>query len=132
MSKYTHFIKLKYLIFLNRGSTNHRLAPPYFSFSQARQCLRIKGLFGLEGIPQWIWAPPTSWLDVATLSVWFRGRDEPLFCLADERIRLGQLGVKTERIRTDSSETVFVTIFFSNSELERIVCGYEYGIGVYR
>jgi hypothetical protein len=40
--------------------------------------------------------------------------------------------VKTERIRTDSSETVFVTIFFSNSESERIVCGYEYGIGVYQ
>jgi hypothetical protein len=40
------------------------------------------------------------------------------------------LGVKTERIRTDSSETIFVTIFFSESE--RIVCGYEYGIGVYR
>jgi hypothetical protein len=42
------------------------------------------------------------------------------------------LGVKTERIWTDSSETVFVTIFFSDSESERIVCGYEYGIGVYR
>jgi hypothetical protein len=42
------------------------------------------------------------------------------------------VGVKTERIRTDSSETVFVTIFFLNSKLERIVCGYEYEIGVYR
>jgi hypothetical protein len=35
------------------------------------------------------------------------------------------VGVKTERIRTDSSETVFVTIFFSDSESERIMCGYE-------
>jgi hypothetical protein len=43
-----------------------------------------------------------------------------------------RLGVKTERIRTDSSETVFVTIFFSNSESERIVCRYEYRIRVYR
>jgi hypothetical protein len=43
-----------------------------------------------------------------------------------------QVGVKTERIQTDSSETVFVTIFFPDSEPERIVCGYEYGIGVYR
>jgi hypothetical protein len=42
------------------------------------------------------------------------------------------IGVKTERIRTDSSETVFVTIFFLDSESERIVCGYEYGIGVYQ
>jgi hypothetical protein len=42
------------------------------------------------------------------------------------------LGVKTEQIRMDSSETVFVTIFFSDSESERIVCGYEYGIRVYR
>jgi hypothetical protein len=42
------------------------------------------------------------------------------------------LGVKTERIRTDSSETIFVTIFSSDSDSERIVCGYEYGIGVYR
>jgi hypothetical protein len=42
------------------------------------------------------------------------------------------LGVKTERIRTDSSETAFVTILFLDSESERIVCGYEYGIGVYR
>jgi hypothetical protein len=42
------------------------------------------------------------------------------------------LGVKTERIRMDSSETVFITIFFSDSKSERIVCGYEYGIGVYR
>jgi hypothetical protein len=42
------------------------------------------------------------------------------------------LGVKTERMRTDSSETVFVTIFFLDSEPERIVCGYEYEIGVYR
>jgi hypothetical protein len=42
------------------------------------------------------------------------------------------LGVKTERIRTDSSETVFVTIFFSDLESEQIVCRYEYGIGVYR
>jgi hypothetical protein len=40
--------------------------------------------------------------------------------------------VKTEWIRTDSSETIFVTIFFSDSELERIVCEYEYGIGVHR
>jgi hypothetical protein len=36
------------------------------------------------------------------------------------------------RIRTDSSETVFVTIFYLDSESERIVCGYEYKIGVYR
>jgi hypothetical protein len=43
-----------------------------------------------------------------------------------------ELGVKTERIRMNSSETVFITIFFLNSELERIVCGYEYEIGVYR
>jgi hypothetical protein len=42
------------------------------------------------------------------------------------------LGVKTERIRMDNSETVFVTIFISDSESERIMCGYEYGIGVYR
>jgi hypothetical protein len=42
------------------------------------------------------------------------------------------VGVKTEWIRTDSSETIFVTIFFSESESERIVCGYEYGIRVYR
>jgi hypothetical protein len=42
------------------------------------------------------------------------------------------IGVKTERIRTDSSEAVFVTIFFSDSKSEQIVCGYEYGIGVYR
>jgi hypothetical protein len=42
------------------------------------------------------------------------------------------IGVKTERIWTDSSEIVFVTIFFSDSESERIMCGYEYGIGVYR
>jgi hypothetical protein len=40
--------------------------------------------------------------------------------------------VKTERIRTDSSETVFVTILFTDLESERIVCEYEYGIGVYR
>jgi hypothetical protein len=40
--------------------------------------------------------------------------------------------VKTERIRTDSSETVFVTILFSDLESEWIVCGYEYGIAVYR
>jgi hypothetical protein len=32
----------------------------------------------------------------------------------------------------DGSETIFVTIFFSDSELERIVCRYKYGIGVYR
>jgi hypothetical protein len=32
----------------------------------------------------------------------------------------------------DTSETVFVTIFFSDSESERIICGYEYEIGVYR
>jgi hypothetical protein len=42
------------------------------------------------------------------------------------------VGVKTVRIRTDSSETVFVTIFLLDSESERIVCGYEYGIGAYR
>jgi hypothetical protein len=42
------------------------------------------------------------------------------------------VGVKTERIRTDSSETIFVTVFVSDSESERIVCGYKYGIGVYR
>jgi hypothetical protein len=41
-------------------------------------------------------------------------------------------GVKTDRIRTDSSETVFVTILFLDSESEQIVCGYEYEIGVYR
>jgi hypothetical protein len=43
-----------------------------------------------------------------------------------------RLGVKTERIRTDSSEIVFVAIFFLDSESERIMCGYEYGTGVYR
>jgi hypothetical protein len=32
----------------------------------------------------------------------------------------------------DSSETAFITILFSDLELERIVCGYKYGIGVYR
>jgi hypothetical protein len=42
------------------------------------------------------------------------------------------VGVKTERIWMDSSETVFVTIFFSDLESERIVCGYKYGIGFYR
>jgi hypothetical protein len=42
------------------------------------------------------------------------------------------LGMKTEQIRTDSSEIIFVTIFFSDSESERIVCGYKYGIGVYQ
>jgi hypothetical protein len=42
-----------------------------------------------------------------------------------------KVGVKTEQIRTDSSETVFVTVFFSDSKSERIVCGYEYGIRVY-
>jgi hypothetical protein len=36
------------------------------------------------------------------------------------------LGVKAERIRTDSSETIFVTIFSLDSDSERIVCGYEY------
>jgi hypothetical protein len=43
-----------------------------------------------------------------------------------------EVGMKTERIWTDIGETIFVTIFFSNSESERIVCRYEYGIGVYR
>jgi hypothetical protein len=42
------------------------------------------------------------------------------------------LGVKMEQIRTDSSETVFVTNFFSDSESKRIMCGYEYEIEVYR
>jgi hypothetical protein len=42
------------------------------------------------------------------------------------------VGVKMERIWTDSSETIFVIIFFSDSESGRIVCGYEYGIRVYR
>ena len=37
-----------------------------------------------------------------------------------------------ERIRSNSCETMSVTIFFSDSESERIVRGYEYGIGVYR
>jgi hypothetical protein len=32
----------------------------------------------------------------------------------------------------NSSEIVFVIIFFSDSESEWIVCGYEYGIRVYR
>jgi hypothetical protein len=49
----------------------------------------------------------------------------------DLRDTLNKVGVKTERIRMDSSETIFVNIFFSDSESERIVCGYEYGIGVY-
>jgi hypothetical protein len=34
-----------------------------------------------------------------------------------------EVGVKTERIQTDSSETVFVAIFFSESK--RTVCRYE-------
>jgi hypothetical protein len=34
-------------------------------------------------------APPTTWLEVAILSVWFSALDEPLFCLAHERIRCG-------------------------------------------
>jgi hypothetical protein len=37
-----------------------------------------------------------------------------------------------ERIRTDSSETVFVTIFFLDSKSKQIVCGYEYRIRVYQ
>jgi hypothetical protein len=53
-------------------------------------------------------------------------------CEEEMLVRLHQLGVKTERIRMDNSEIVFVTIFFSNLEPEWIVCGYEYGIGVYR
>jgi hypothetical protein len=55
----------------------------------------------------------------------------PAYLVSDTH-RRPHIGVKTERIRTDSSETVFVTIFFSDSESERIVCRYEYGIGVYR
>ena len=39
------------------------------------------------------------------------------------------VGLKTERIRSNSSETMSVTIFFPDTESERIVCGYEYGIG---
>jgi hypothetical protein len=41
------------------------------------------------------------------------------------------VGVKMDQIQTDSSETLSVTIYFG-FELERIVCGYEYGIGVNR
>jgi hypothetical protein len=41
-------------------------------------------------------------------------------------------GVKTERIRSNNSETIFVSIFFPYSESEQIVCGYEYEIGAYR
>jgi hypothetical protein len=60
-------------------------------------------------------------------------------CVGKGQIMLGRsllkllgVGVKTERIRADNSETVFVTIFISDLESERVVCGYEYEIGVYR
>jgi hypothetical protein len=40
------------------------------------------------------------------------------------------IGVKTERIQSNSSETIFISIFISDSKSEWMVCGY--GIRAYR
>jgi hypothetical protein len=50
-----------------------------------------------------------------------------------QKLHTGQyVGLKIERIWANSSETLFVTIFFPDLESERVVCGYEYRIRVYR
>lgn len=40
--------------------------------------------------------------------------------------------VKMERIRSNSGETMSVTIFFLDSESKRIVLGFKYGIGTWQ